>query len=422
MKSISTYLFLLLVLPYAVSAQFMQAEQGPGYATSVYFELATGNSTQVDHTAWDIAFNVGSRSLGILVNEGVSSSQAEPQRAVELYASSATDFTTADTSQITGRLYNGESSWDDGAFNAPAAPSDPFDLGWGTYDPTTHIVSGSRVFFLATRDGVYHKLFVEALAGSVYTFIHGPLDGSTTDTVMVDKAQFAGKTLAYFSFEDGLVDLEPENWDLLFTRYVTPLADGEGGILDYNVTGVLHNEGVSVAKLSGVDPATVAAPTDEEAYSDTLTTIGYEWKSFDLGTFQWAIPEDLVYFVQTPDSLYRLQFIDFEGSSTGVSTFGVNAENATATTSLPSGVNNSRLFPNPAPQETTLEIEVANAAEDLSLEVIDPTGRTLYASRVRALNVGLNQINIPLNNLPAGNYFVRVQGSIGVLTHHLIKQ
>jgi hypothetical protein len=407
-----------------LSAQFFQAAQGPGYADAVFYDIATRSSATIDHTSWDIAFNVGGRSSGILVNEAVASSRAAPLRSTELWASSATDFATADTTQITGRMYNGEASWDDGAFNAPAVVADPFDVGWGSYSPMTQTVQGSRVFFVVTPDAAYHKVFVQSLAGGAYTFIHGPLDGSTVDTVTILKEDFIGKTLAYFSFSDGVLDLEPDSWDLLFTRYVTPLPDGEGNILDYTVTGVLQNKDVRVAQLDGVNPETAAAPTEEEAYSDTLTTIGFDWKDINLTTFQWMIPEDLVYFIKTPDSLYRMQLIDFEGSSTGVSTFSLTAETATttATTSLPSGVRQSRIYPNPAAQQTVLEVESKRSAEDLTLEVIDATGRTRFASRVRALNTGLNRIEIPLHNLPNGNYFVRLSGTTGVLTHHLIKQ
>ena len=48
--------------------------------------------------------------------------------------------------------------------------------------------------------------------------------------------------------------------------------------------------------------------------------IGHDWKDFDLGTFTWEVFDDLVYFIETPDNdIWQLQFIDFEGSSTGVS-------------------------------------------------------------------------------------------------------
>lgn len=422
MKTTCTLLAFFALLTSGLSAQFEQVTQGAGYANSIYYDLATGTSVPVAHTEWDIAFNVGGRSSGILINEGVASSQTEPLRQVELYATDEADFATADTAQIMQRLYNGAASWDDGAFNAAANPADPFDLGWGSYSPATQTVFGSRVFFVATRDGAYHKVFVESLAGGEYTFIHGPLDGSSTDTVRIAKEQFVGKTLAYFSFDDGVLDLEPTAWDLLFTRYVTPLSDGAGGILDYTVTGVLQNKEVSIAQVSGVDPQTAVAPTDEAAYSDTLDVIGYEWKSFDLNTFQWSVPDDLVYFVRTPDSLYRLQFIDFEGSSTGVSTFSLNTEGATAIASVPVSINQSRLYPNPAPQRATLEVEARQVATGMRLEIIDPAGRVLSKAGIPDLRAGLNQVDVPLAGLPAGHYFVRLSGSNGVLTHHLIKQ
>ncbi|NJC26772.1 T9SS type A sorting domain-containing protein [Neolewinella antarctica] len=404
-----------------LSAQFAQITQGEGYGQAVFYDLATRTGKSVDHTSWDIAFNVSGRSSGILINEAVASSQTEELRATAVYASTATDFATADTSQITNRLYNGEASWDDGAFNAAATPGDPLDQGWGAYSTETQTVVGNRVFFVVTPDEVYHKVFVSSLAGGSYTFVHGPLDGSTTDTVTIAKNQFTGKTLAYFSFTDGVQDLEPDAWDLLFTRYVTPLAAGPGVILDYTVTGVLQNQGTSVARLSGVDPETVAPPA-EATFSDTLTTIGHDWKRFILSTRTYVFPDDLVYFVQTPDSLYRIQFIDFEGNTTGVSVFKLSAEATTATTNLPTGIAQSRLYPNPASERLTLEVTATQAAENLSLEVIDPTGRTLLASRVRALNTGPNQVEVPLAGLPPGHYFLRLSGATGVLTHHFVKQ
>lgn len=420
MKSLllSVSLFLPLTV---VFGQFAELSQGAGYANSVYLDLGTGEQTAVALTDWDFAFNVGGRSFGILINEGVSSSMANPQREVELYATSDTDFLTADTANIVGRLYNGETSWEDGAFNAAANAADPFDLGWGSYSPATQTGSGSRVFFVKDRSNNYNKVFIQSLAGGTYTFIHGPLDGSSIDTVTVSKTDFIGKTLAYFSFNDGVVDLEPSEWDLLFTRYVTPIPDGEN-ILDYTVTGVLQNEGVSVAKLNGVDPETITPPTEADAFSDNLTGIGYDWKTFNLETFTWSTPSDLVYFIETPDRLYRLQFIDFTGSSSGTTTFALNNEGTTATTTLPATINRSIIYPNPAQEQATFEIESQVTANDLRLEVIDVAGRTLIASRVRALNIGLNQIPVNLTGLPSGNYFVRLSGSTGTLTQHLVKQ
>ncbi|MEM9928281.1 MAG: HmuY family protein [Bacteroidota bacterium] len=413
---------LLISVSSFLSAQFYQVDLSPGYAKTIFYDLSTRSGESIDGTSWDIAFNVGARSSGVLVNEGIASSRSETLREVELYVSSSTDFMTADTADILERVYNSEVSWDEGAFNAPAKPEDPFDLGWGSYSPATQTVGGSRVFFLITRDGEYHKLLIQSLISGTYSFVHGPLDGSTVDTVTVAKEDFPGKSLAFFSFADGVLDLEPANWDLMFTRYTTPLPNGPSVVLDYTVTGVLHATGISVAKLSGVDPDDVPAPAAAEAYSDTLTAIGYDWKTFDRNTNEWLMPTDLVYFVQTADSLYRLQFTNFEGSSTGVTTFKLGAESTTATANLPAGINQSRVFPNPAPELLTLEVTAKFAATNLTLEVIDATGRTLSTNAVRSLNTGINQIEVPVQQLPAGNYFLRLSGSTGVLTQHFIKQ
>ncbi|MTB53140.1 HmuY family protein [Lewinella sp. W8] len=420
-------LLLVFVTPFTLTAQFLEVNQGPGYANAVYLDLATNTTTEVALDAWDIAFAVGGRSSGVLVNEGVASSRTEATPEVELYLTSSTDFATADTSMIIGRIYNGEASWEDGAFNSVASPGDPFDLGWGSYSPATQAVLGTRVFYVLTRDGAYHKVMVSSLAGGEYTFVYETLtDGEgvdvSTDTVRINKSDYVGKTLVYFSFAEGLKDLEPENWDLLFSRYTTPLDDGEGNILEYTVTGVLQNEGISVAELSGVDPAT-AAPPAEGTFSDSLTTIGHDWKLFDLNTFQYVIPDDLVYFVRTADSLYRIQFIDFTGASMGISTLEMNNEGAlTNVSELPVAVESSRLFPNPTPGVAMLEVDLKEAANQARLDIFDVNGRLVSTTSLSGLNAGRNRIEVPSLDLPRGNYLIRLTASVGTLTHHLVKQ
>ncbi|MEL7159275.1 MAG: HmuY family protein [Bacteroidota bacterium] len=411
---------LLVTLSSNLVAQFAEVSQGPGYANSIYYDLGSGATTAVEHTAWDIAFNVGPRSSAVLVNEGTLSSRANPQNEVLLYGTTATDFATADTSMITERLHNTEFSWDGGAFNTMAKPEDPFDLGWGSYSPATQTVSGTRVYFVRTRDEVYHKVLIQSLAGGTYTMVHGPVNGISGDTVRITKTDYAGKTLAYFSFADGVKDLEPTDWDLLFTRYTTPLPF-EDDFLQYTVTGILHNAGVKVAQVATENPETEPAPTEEAAYADTTDVIGFDWKDVD-ANFRFFLYDTIAYFVRTPDSLYRLEFIDFTGSSEGTSTFRKEALLATGTTSLPTTVRGSRLYPNPTSDRATLEISLARAATSLRLEVIDPTGRTLSRGAVPDLVAGKNHIEVPLQNLPAGHYFVRLTGSLGTFTHHLVKR
>ncbi len=401
------YLFTLFsFLLTSVQAQFEQISTGAGYAEMAFYDIQTGTVTKHPHTVWDIAFAVGAQDLGVFVNEGVAS--AEGATEVELYATIANTFEEADTVGMT-RIYNNEVSWSAGAFNHMKVAGDPFDFGWGNYDVITHQVNGSRVFVLKLRNGAFKKLEIQSLVGGVYTFRYADLDGSNETTKMVDKANFAGKTLAYFSFEtETVLDLEPENWDLLFTRYTTPLAT-EDTFIEYIVTGTLTNKGVEVAQADGVDPATVSHEDFEEVYSDTLTIIGHDWKAFDLNIFQWSIPQDRVYFVKNAaGEIWKVQFIDFEGSSTGTITVEKTFEGiATSTREAFRHVESLKLFPNPASDFVNIALESKTSVPQARLQIFSTSGQLLRSQPI-SVQSGLNAETLNLD-LPAGLYQVVLQ-------------
>ena len=205
-----------------------------------------------------------------------------------------------------------------GAFNH-VAEDDPLDFGWGIYNTTTHEVVGVRVFIVRLRNKEWKKLFIESLDNNIYTFKYADLDGSNEVIQTIDKTDYANKNLVFYSIEnDMILDLEPEQWDLLFTRYRSPLDAGGGDFINYLLTGVLSAPGVEIAQASAIDPTTVNHLDYADQYSDTIDIIGHDWKWFDLGTFTWVVASDRVYFVKTPESeLWKLQFTDFGGSSTG---------------------------------------------------------------------------------------------------------
>lgn len=412
MKFLYTALFGLLTLS-AVRAQIDQPAFGPSYADMTFYKLEDGATVSVPHTAWDIAFSAAGQGLGIFLNEGAASSQGST--SVELYLTTAEDFESTDTSNIDYRLYNDELSWNEGAFNHVKNSLDPFDFGWGRYDVTTHIVNGSRYFILKLRNGSYKKLFVESLAGGVYTIRYADLDGSDETTKTIDKAGFAGKTLAWFSFgSETAADLEPAAWDLLFTRYTTPLDDGEGGILEYMVSGVLSGPGVQVAQADGINPATVDFNDYSDNLTDSLTAVGYDWKEFNLSTFQWSIPDDRVYFILTAaDSLWKVQFIDFEGSGTGVSTLEKTFLSVlSATSDFPENLNGFDVFPNPATDEVHIAIDLTGRPEQAVVQLYNSMGQ-LMLTRELQTQAGLNMKTLQVGELPAGTYFLAFQTERG---------
>lgn len=417
MKTYFTLLWAgLCALP--LLAQFDQPAVGASYANGTFYRLSDGATTSHAHTEWDLAFAVAPQDAGVFFNEGVASMAT----GLELYLTAAADFGTVDTAGMV-QVYNPEISWSEGAFNAVKDPENAFDFGWGGYDLNTHEVNGNRVFVIKMRTGDYKKLEVQQLAGGTYTFRYANLDGSEEVTETITKADYAGKTLAYYSMATGgTVDLEPDNWDLLFTRYYTPL-DAGGTSLEYVVTGVLTNAGVEVAQAEGVDPVNVSYQDYAGSYSDTLTTIGHDWKDINLQTFQWEIVYDRVYFVKTPENeLWRVQFLDFEGSSTGITTLEKTFETTiTSTTETIPGLNSVALFPNPVDDQLNVAIEWDLPRFETTARITNAQGRLLEVFRL-PIDQGLNVKTITADQWPAGTYFLQIDLGANVLTRPFIKK
>ncbi len=407
-------------------AQFEVLSMGPNYENPFFYDIENGTVTTFSYSDWDIAFAVqNQRDLGIFVNEGVSSSSENPEGEVSLFVTASRDFETTDTTGME-RIYNDDVSWDLGAFNHVASPGDPFDFGWGSYDPVSHNVLGTRVFIIQLRDGSFRKLKVESLIRGTYTFTYANLDGSGLRTQTLNKGDFEGKTLGYFSFaKESVVDLEPVGWDLLFTRYVAsvPFDDGSGETLDYVVTGTLSNRGLQVAQVDRIDVGTVKYEDYLEQFSDTVSIIGYDWKEFDINTFQWSLPTDRVYFLQNDSGeVWKIQFIDFEGSLTGGFTFEKNFEGVvTSVTDLARNFKSFQLGPNPVVDQLEVQVELKTAARSGTLGIVNNFGQLLWQTPIE-IGKGQQSEYVPVGNLPAGLYFLSIRSGADFVSRPFVKQ
>ena len=405
MKNFYLTLTILCTLSLSTKAQFDQPSVGAGYSNATYYTIGTGEQSSHEHGSWDIAFSTGQFSLGVFVNEGVGLSFTGALPLNELYLPASTDFDNIDTTGME-RIYNDEVSWDEGAFNHVKDSNNPADYGWGDYDFTTHVVNGTRVFVIKLRNGEYKKLQIVSMTGGVYNFKYANLDGSNLVEDSVAKADFAGKTLAYYSIENGTdVDLEPSSWDLLFTRYTTPLDAGGGALIQYNVTGTLSNSGVEVVQADDVDPSSVDEADYADQYGTELDIIGYDWKSY---TGAWTIEQNRVYFVKNDSEIWMIQFIDFEGSSTGVTTIEktligevVNTEdNLLNSTEL-------TLYPNPAIDQVNLAIDLPTAIQNASISIYNALGQQVDQFQT-SFPQGFSVKNIPMN-YRQGAYKMNIQ-------------
>lgn len=403
-------LFLFTILSQIHSQDyFMEVEGEKNYTRSVFVDLKNQKQTQVDYTTWDIAFSTDDRAVSILINEAVPT--GEDAVPVELYSTSAEDFSDVDTSQIIKILYNGETSNSQGAFNAAKDPDDPFDYGWGAYDRATHFLTGNRIFIIRLRDQSYVKFRVaqfDPFTGT-YTFEYADIESDEVTLDSIRLSEYSGKSLVYYSLEnEKTVEVEPDRWDLKFTRYNTPIPD-EDEILDYYVYGVLVRPGVEVAKVTDVNFEQVNYEDYADQLSGDLDAIGYDWKFIDLNSFQYSVEEDVVFFVKTEEGeVYKVQFIDFTGASTAVTTIHVAlAEVLTSNYELPDFIKEAKVFPNPVTGERiNLQFTSEITSNHSVIRIIDMQGREVYADQVSILT-GENRISLPITADP-GMYLISV--------------
>ena len=397
-------------------AQFIQAELGADYVNQHFYNLETQENTIVDSESWDLAFTAyGFQDAGVSINEAAGLQGT----ALELYVAESTDFDEdiliANLEEV---IYNGDQSWDTGAFNNLGDPMNPFDYGWGAYNPGTMSVDGNKVFIVKLRDGSYKKFMIESLVVSTYNLRYADLDGSNEQTASFDKMMFPNDDVIFFSFEsNGIVSLVNHNWDLLFTRYASPVADTDGTLVDYIISGVLLAPGVEAAELRDIDPTTADIADYEDAFTSQMDLIGYDWKEFDMIEFVWKVFEDLSYFVKTKSGdTYQLVFIDFEGSSTGIITFMQTAVGSTSTQDYITSHNLS-LFPNP--NNGVFQLDLGDSFETgfNSLEIYNNMGQRLFFSDASNVASPVFTVNYDLD---AGNYILVLSGAAGNISQRFI--
>lgn len=397
-------------MPVAFSQTIQEIATGAGYQKQSFVNLSAGTESLIANTAWDIAFSVfGQQDAGIFVNESSGSSMGQPLPALELYDALTDNFADQPDPSVLEdyRLYNAEKTWNYGALNENRDPANLGDYGWGVYDPATHQILGRSVYVLKLRNGQYKKIKVESLNGTTYTFRYANLDGTSEVTKTINKADFSGKTLAYYSFTtENTVSVEPASgFDLMYCRYITPLFDPSiQSYIPYAVAGILSGRGVKAAKADGIDPTTVQFANYQDSLSTAIDVVGYDWKAFS-GT-AWSVDLDRAYFVKTANNrVWKLYFIDFEGSTTGKAIFEKTDLGVVSSVKTPADINVEVLaYPNPVVDQLYVALDIpAEMAQRGSLRVTDMQGRTVV-QQTASLRDGFQVLELEAATWNAGTY------------------
>ena len=374
-----------------------------GNTMDVYYNLHTGEKFTADRDNWDIAFESKGFTASVLING---------QKGIMLYSSpyEVKDWASFDTTGYAAwpTTQNSRESWSKGAFNHNL--SSEFDLGWGTYNVSNHVITGDSVFLVELEDGSMRKLYVNELASGVYKFTYANVDGSNEKTVELKKNDIGAQNFGFYSLKDEMFmvrEPDTEEWDVVFTEYISPIPTGPGQFVDYPVTGVKINKNVQVAQRDGMD--VTSDDTSNLNWSTNMTEIGSDWKSWNGTAYEYE--EDRAYFVKLDGGqMWKMYFTKYEGGPLGNFYFvkekmasGVGIETIAA-----SRVN---VYPNPVNQGSAINISLDDNTQLVEVRV--------YNQAMQLVSVQ-ESASIATNDLVTGLYFMAVETTEGSAVKQLI--
>lgn len=384
---------------------------GPGNAQQTWYNLNTDASTSAPLAEWDLAFEInGGFNAGIMANTA---------KGVKVYQAPfpVGDWGTMDTTGMAATwqgLFNSDTDWSKGAFNSDV-DLDAYNIGWGIYNTVTHVVAGDSIQVVVLADGSAKMIRIDALGAGTYTFTYANLDGSDEQTHQVAKADYSGKNYAYWSMTaHSAIDREPmsADWDIVFGKYTTDIG------MWYGVTGALHNKNVQAVQVGGV-------PTPDAVFvwndlGNDINILGYDWKYFDMGTFQYVIEDSLTFFVKdVTGNVWKIWFTAFGGSTTGDISFNKQLISAASVGEV---VVNTvvALYPNPT-SNGQVNVVMDGFAGTTQLVLSDLNGKVV---RQQSANQGgmFGNIVFDVDGVEAGVYMLRVSDGASNTVQRLVVQ
>lgn len=375
----------------------------PSYTNQSFYSMQNGEVLNTSNDNWDIAFSTESFSSTIRTNDG---------KGVELYTyqfgdtSAWTQIPANANNNLPELMFNTDTSWEYGAFDINQTGG--FDYGWGIYNLQTHHLVGDSLFLIKTINGNWKKLWIKNKISGEYQIMYADLNGSNQIDMSIPASNYADKNFIYYSLDNNLViDREPnkDDWDITFTKYLT-LYPFQGGFTPYSVTGTLHNSGVSVAQADNILSPLTYSDYSSHTFSNMINTIGFDWKQF--GGMGYVIVNNRCYFIRDKsNNIWRLTFVNFEGTATGNIEFNTELIQSTNVEDLNS-VKSFAIYPNPISEgeDLTLLYDLNTHNSNAIIRIHDISGREVYMSK--ASNHGLMSHTIITKGLKRGIYIVSI--------------
>lgn len=378
-----------------------------GYANDVWYDFNGGVVKTEQYNNWDISIKTTSKNCSIGINS---------QKGMILWlVPNVDDSSWKDKIDTTGMqsswktYYNSDSTWNIGAFNLnhDGFADNSGDYGWGAYDMSSHFVMGNKIFIVKLDESTYKKIMIESLASGVFTIKWANLDGSDETSQAVKASDYSSKLFVYLSLADNkIIDREPasDTWALLFGKYTGFVNDGTE-LVPYGVTGVRTNPLYSSAKVISKNQFDEQTPAlNDNNYVSQISNIGYDWKTFDMNSYQYKLSDSLVYFVtkslntDAVTDIHKIVFTAFEGSSTGILKFQQDLITSVEETGNRQEFN---VYPNIIENGNDLSLNFNEMkGQIINVSIVDQNGKIINN------NVALNNNKISINNLATGMYFI----------------
>jgi hypothetical protein len=273
------------------------------YDYQSFYDLSSDSVYTNPNDQWDLAFESAAQGWHIWINYS---------SFLGIYRTGSTDFNATSYRIIDKNwLYD-------------ASSGNPDSTAIGNWNEVTG--EDPPVYILGSYDGVRYKPFLKlrflAVTDTSYIFSFAALDNSGLKEVTI--AKDSSYNHIYYSLSRRkTVRIEPpkNQWDILFTQYVTTLFTNEGLPIPYIVRGVYMNKNVE-AMVDSVIPyrELSAEQIDLSRLSPIQDYIGYNWKSVEINqsanTARYAVRKNYSYIIKdTQGNLYKLHFLSYVNDS-----------------------------------------------------------------------------------------------------------
>lgn len=287
---------------------------GATYPNTVFINLRATTQTPVARESWDLAFSTGSE-FKVLIN-GSTGAMASATGKTEINAVGATEIAAA---EATGELVLSFTNLE-GILHVddPAAP-----LSNPVIEAISATEAENEVYLLSRgSSGVDAKAWKKIRiirSGQGYTLQHADADATTFTSVNIAKE--SDLSFVYFSFEDGVVSVEPKKneWDIAWTAGTSSTAypQATNGVLAYFFQDLVYHNIYGGSAAVQVEEATLPyadlAETDIPSLTfntDNRLTIGSNWRGGGGPSSAPAVKTEVYYVIKDADgNVYKLRFL-----------------------------------------------------------------------------------------------------------------